>query len=114
MEKAQVSQALFQSLGPDGIDWLFIVGHGGGGWTITRNGNEVERGTSEQASLNAGLRKFLKLTHVRSGAATVCKPAVGRLLDRIEREAPAKVKVPKYQRRIRSHASKDWLDYLIA
>jgi hypothetical protein len=113
MEKGQVSQALFQSLGPDGIDWLFIVGCDGD-WTITRNGNEVGRGTGEQASLSAGLRNFLNLTHVSAGAAATCDPAVGRLLDRIEREAPATVNVPKYRRRIRTPASKDWLEYLIA
>jgi hypothetical protein len=113
MEKGQVSQALFQSLGPDGIDWLFIV-RGGGDWTITRNGNELGHGTGEQASLDAGLRKFLKLTHVSVGAAAACDPAVGRLLDRIERDAPATVKVPKYQGRIRPHASKESSAYLIA
>jgi hypothetical protein len=92
MEKEQVSQALFQSLGADGIDWLFIVGFDGD-WTISRDGSEVGRGTSEQASICPGVRKFLKLTHVSAGSDAACDPAVGRLLDRIEREAPAKVKV---------------------
>ncbi len=113
MGKEQVSQALFQSLGPDGIDWLFIVGFDGD-WTISRNGNEVGRGTGEQASIGPGVRKFLKLTHVSVGSDGACDPAVGRLLDRIEHEAPATVKVPKYQGRIRTHASKDWMDSLIA
>jgi hypothetical protein len=113
MEKGQVSQALFQSLGPDGIDWLFIVGCDGD-WTITRNGNEVSRGTGEQASIGPGVRMFLKLTHGSAGSHAACDPPVGRLLDRIEREAPVTVKVPKYQGRIRPHASKESSAYLTA
>jgi hypothetical protein len=113
MEKEQVSQALFQSLGADRIDWLCIVGFGGE-WTITRNGSEVGCGTGEQASIGRGVRKFLKLTHVSAGADAACDPAVGRLLDRIEREAPATVKVQKYQGRIRPHASKESSAFLTA
>jgi hypothetical protein len=113
MEKGRVTQALFQTLGADGIDWLFIVGCDGD-WTIRRNGNEVGRGTGEQASIGPGVRKFLQLTRASVGSDGACDPAVGGLLDRIERGAPAKVKVPKYQGRVRTHASKDWMDYSIA
>jgi hypothetical protein len=113
MEKGRVSQALFRSLGADGIDWLFIIGCDGG-WTITRNGTEVDHGMGEQASIGPGVRKFLKLTNVGVSSDAACDPAVGRLLDRIKREAPATVKVPKSQRSIRTHASKDWLGYSIA
>ncbi len=113
MEKEQVSQSLFQSVGRDGTDWLFVVGCDGE-WTITRNGNEFCRGTGEQASIGRGVRKFLKLTHVSVSFHATCDPAVDRLLDRIEREAPEKVKTPKYQVRIGTDASKDWLGYSIA
>jgi hypothetical protein len=113
MEKEQVSQSLFQSVGRDGTDWLFIVGRDGD-WTITRNGNEFGRGTGEQASIGLGVRKFLKFTHVRVTSQAACDPAVGKLLDRIERAAPATVKVPKYQASTSKRASKDWQSYSIA
>jgi hypothetical protein len=113
MEKEQVSQSLFQSVGRDGTDWLFVVGCDGD-WTITRNGNEFRRGTGEQASIGPGVRKFLKLTHVSVNSHAASDPALGRLLDRIERKAPATVKVPKYRGRIRPHASKESSAYLTA
>lgn len=112
MEKGQVSQALFQSRGGDGTDWLFIVGCDGD-WMITRNGNAVGRGNGEQSSIGPGVRKFVKLTHGGVDSDAGCSPAVGELLDRIERETPARVRVPKYQRRIRTAASKDWMGHLI-
>jgi hypothetical protein len=112
MEKGQVSQALFQSLGRDGTDWLFIIGCDGD-WMITRNGHTIGRGNGEQSSIGPGVRKFVKLTHGGAGSDAACSPAVGRLLDRIECEAPAALKVQKYQRRIRTPASKDWMGHLI-
>ena len=100
-----VSQALFQSVGRDGTHWLFVVGSDGG-WAITRDGNEVGRGTGEQPSIDAGVQKFLSLTRVIVGSKAACDPVVGAMLDRIERGRSATVKVAKYQGGIKPHASK--------
>jgi hypothetical protein len=113
MGKKHESQALFQSVGRDGTDWLFVVGCDGG-WAIMRNGIEVGLGTGTQASIDAGVRKFLSLTRVIVGSDAACDPAVGALLDRIEREGPATLKVPKDQRTIKPHASKESLTYVTA
>lgn len=106
MEKKLVSQALFRSVGQDGANWLFVV-EGDDGWAITRNGNEVGRGSGKQTSIDAGVQKFLSLTRVIGGPQPACDPIVGALLDRIERERSATAKVAKYQGMIRPHASKE-------
>lgn len=113
MEKEHVSQPLFQSVSRNGADWLFVVGCDGG-WAIMRNGNEVGHGMGKPASIDAGVQKFLSLTRVIVGSDAACDPAVGALLDRIEREGPATLKVPKDQRTIRPHASKESLTYVTA
>jgi len=97
MEKANGSQALFQSVGRDGTDWQFVVGSDGG-WAIMLNGNEVGLGTGKQASIDAGVRRFMSLTRVIVGSDAACDPVVGPLVDRIERAASATTaKVAKYQ-----------------
>jgi len=111
MRKKHVSQALFQSVGRDGTDWLFVVGCDGG-WAIMRNGNEVGLGAGKQASIDAGVQKFLSLTRVIAGRDGACDSVVGALLDRIERGGAATVKVAKYQGGIRPHASKGSSVYL--
>ena len=105
MEKGRTSQALFQSIGIDGTDWLLVV-RSDGGWSITRNGKEVGVGTSERASIVGGVKKFLSLTRANAGSDAACDAAVGTLLNRIEREGSASVNVAKYQGRTRPHASK--------
>jgi hypothetical protein len=96
MVNTQGSQALFHSVGRDGTDWLFVAGCDGG-WAILRNGNEVGLGTGSQVSINAGVRKFMSLTRVIVGSDAACDPAVGPLLDRIERGASATAMVAKFQ-----------------
>jgi hypothetical protein len=105
MEKQHASQALFQSIGRDGADWLFVVGCDGG-WAITRNGNEVAFGTRKPASIDAGVRKFMSLTRFTIGSDTACNPVVGSFLDRIERGGSATTKVAK-QETISPHASRE-------
>jgi hypothetical protein len=61
MRKRHVAHALFQSVGRDGGDWLFIVGRDGG-WVIMRNGNEVDLDTGKHSSIDAGIQKFISLT----------------------------------------------------
>jgi hypothetical protein len=111
MGNRRASQALFRSLGRDGTDWLFVVGCDAG-WAIMRNGKEVGLGTGKQASIDAGVQKFLSLTRVIVGSDAACDPVVGALLDRIERGGAATVKVAKYQGGIRPHASKGSSVYL--
>jgi len=61
MRKRHAAQALFQSVGLDGADWLFIAGCDGG-WAIMRNGNEVGVDTGKHSSIDAGIQKFISLT----------------------------------------------------
>jgi hypothetical protein len=70
MGNRNTSQALFRSVDKDGTNWLFIVA-GDGEWAIVRNGNAVGVGTGTQASLVAGVRKFLSLTRVIAGSDIV-------------------------------------------
>ena len=106
MDKIHVPQALFRSVGPDGANWLFVV-ESDDGWAITCNGNEVARGTGKQASIDAGVWKFLSLTRVIVGSDAACDPVVGDLLARIERGRSATAKVAKYEGTIEPHASKE-------
>jgi hypothetical protein len=113
MGNKRASQALFRSVSGDGVDWLFVV-RSEFEWAITRNGVEVAIGSGNPASVGAGVRKFLSLTRVIVASDDACDPAVGRLLNRIEREGPATERIPKYQERIRPHASKEASAYLTA
>jgi hypothetical protein len=88
MENTPRSQALFHSVGRDGVDWLFVVGCDGG-WAILRNGNEVGLGTGKQPSVDAGVQKFRAMTRVIVSSEAACDPAVAPPLDRIERRAAA-------------------------
>jgi hypothetical protein len=90
---------------------MFVVGCDGG-WAIMRNGNEVGLGTGKQASIDAGVQKFLSLTCVIVGSDSACDPVVGALLDQMERGGAVTVKVAKYQGRIRPHASKESSAYM--
>jgi len=111
MGKKRVSQVLFQSVGRDGTDWLFVVGSDGS-WAISRNGKEFDIGTGERASVVGGVEKFLSVTRVIASRDTAGDPVVDKLLDRIERGGSVTAKVAKYQRRIRPHASKESPVYL--
>jgi hypothetical protein len=104
VEKTDGSQSLFRSVGRDGIDWQFVVGSDGG-WAITRNGNQVGRGTGSQASIDGGVRKFMSLTRGTVGSDAACDSVVGPLIDRIERGTSATAKVAKYQPTLRPQAS---------
>ena len=104
MENADGSQALFQSVGRDGSDLRFVV-RSDGSWAIMRNGNEVGRGTSRQASIDGGVRKFMSLTRVIASSAAACDPVIGPLLDRIERGDSSPAKIAKDQPMITRHAS---------
>jgi len=61
------ARPLLQCITPDGTCWIFVVlSHDG--WTILRNGQHLEMGTSNAASLRAGVDKFLLLTGTDAGA----------------------------------------------
>jgi hypothetical protein len=103
---------LFRSLSRDGTDWVFVVGCDGN-WTITRNGEDISRGNGGQASIGPAAREFVKLTHGSAPSNAGCDPAVGKLLNRIEREAPANgADIRVHQKRIGAHLSKSRLDFL--
>jgi len=105
MKNRQASQALFQSIGVDGAEWLFVVGCDGG-WAIMLDGKEVRLGTSRQASIETGVKKFLSLTRIAPGSEAACDPVVGALLDRIESGISATAKVANCVGSIGPSASK--------
>jgi hypothetical protein len=82
MRNSSASQALFESVGRDGTDWLFVV-RSDEQWGITRDGMEV--GTGDQKSVAAGIKQFMMLVRAVVGAGPTCSAAVSRQLDRIER-----------------------------
>jgi hypothetical protein len=61
------AQPLFQCVTPDGVRWVFVV-LPGDRWTILRNGQHLEMGTVQAASLRAGVDKFLRWTGSNVGA----------------------------------------------
>ena len=98
------ARPLFRARSEDGIHWMLVI-LADGGWMITRNGREVESGTSERASIALGVKKFSSLTRVVVSSDVACNPAVGALLDRIEDVASAR-KTAKSQGRVRPRAPK--------
>jgi hypothetical protein len=79
-----VGQALFQSVGDDGIRWLFVCTMDDR-WAITRNGRRVSVGTSDRPSVQAGVAKFVSFTtRPAAPAAAACDPIVLEQLNRIE------------------------------
>jgi hypothetical protein len=104
MRDRHSSQALFQSIGKDGTNWLFVVGCDGG-WAIMRNGKEFDIGTGETASVVGGVKNFLSLTHVIADCDVASDPVLTGLLDRIERGGSATGKVAKHLRKVRPYTS---------
>jgi hypothetical protein len=84
MSEKYASQPLFQIIGNDGTNWLFVVGCDGG-WAIMRDGKEFEIGTGEPASVICGVKNFLSLTHIIADCNVTSDPVLAGLLDRIER-----------------------------
>jgi hypothetical protein len=78
-----VAQALFESVGDDGIRWLFVC-PAEDGWAITRNGRRVSVGTSDRASVQAGVAKYISFTTGPPSLSTACDPIVLEQLNRIE------------------------------
>jgi len=76
MKDKRVSQPLFQSIGRDGTDWLFIVGVDSG-WAITRNGKEVHLGAGDRSSVVRGVEKFMSLTCVTVDSEVASDLAIG-------------------------------------
>jgi hypothetical protein len=105
MANGYVVRPLFRARTEDGSHWMFVV-LPDDWWMITRNGKEVGIGTSERASIAAGVKEFLSLTRAMVGSKAGCNAAVGAQLDRIERGRTAAVKVAKSQGRVRPHAPK--------
>src|SRR5579872_7181506 len=103
MGHRRAMQALFQSPGQDGADWLFIV-RSDDGWLITRNGKEIRAGTGSWASISAGVAKYWSLTHDIVNSNAAYDAAVSAPLSRIEGGGPASMKIAKYQGRNRLNA----------
>jgi len=75
---------LFKFVSDEGIRWLFVI-LPDDQWAITRNGERVASGTGERRSLEAGVDKFMALTHALHGV-TACDPVIQKHLDRIQRD----------------------------
>jgi hypothetical protein len=104
MRDRNASQALFQSIGKDGTNWLFVVGCDSG-WAILRNGNVFDIGIGEPESVVHGVKKFLSLTRVIADFDGASDPVPTGPVDRIERGGSVTGKVPKQLRKARSPAS---------
>ena len=111
MANGYVVQPLFRARTEDGIHWMFVF-LPDDRWMITRNGREIGLGTSERASVAAGVKEFSSLTRAIVASKAKCNATVGAQLDRIERGRTAAVKVAKSQGRVRPHAPKKSSAYL--
>jgi hypothetical protein len=57
-ENETESHPLFKSISDDGACWLFVV-LSDNRWQITRDGERILAGTSDNASIKSGVEKFL-------------------------------------------------------
>jgi hypothetical protein len=110
MRGRYASQALFQSIGKDGTNWLFVVGRDGG-WAIMRNGQVFDIGTGEPGSVGVGVKNFLSLTHFIADSDVASEPVLTGLLDRIERGHLATGKVAEHMGKVRPCASLESSDF---
>jgi len=83
----RAAHALFRSVGDGGAELLFVILSDG--WAITCDEEQIAAGTSDRASIDAGVAQFVSLAVHVAGAAT-CDPVVLRQLDRIEAASPVR------------------------
>jgi len=102
MKNKRAPQPLFQSVSPEGTDWLFFVGSDGD-WAITRNGKEFDIGTSEPKSVVGGVKKYFSLIHAAAARDIAADPVLNALLDRIDRGS-ATAEITKY--RVKNQAAR--------
>jgi hypothetical protein len=82
MEFKRDAQSLFQRIGKDGSVCLFLI-LPSGGWAITCNGKPISIGTSDSASITAGIDQF-RAMRILAEVPGAGDRLVQRQLDRFE------------------------------